>query len=140
MEHKSPFYKDLAWYHYRPLNFELMNEAAAIIKEYHSFESFCKTGANNKTYLCDIRESYWAKEGDFWVYHITADRFLRGMVRAIVGTLALIGRGRCDLNELRRIIEAKDRGLAGSAAPPQGLFLTSVIYPEGTLEEMEMEQ
>lgn len=135
--HKDPFQYQRSWWHKENLNFDAMQEGAAIIKEFDSFESFCKANASNKTFFCDIMESYWEKEGDMWVYHVKANRFLRGMVRTIVGTLQDMGKGKLDAEGLRDILNAKDRRKAGSAAPADGLFLTEVTYPEGSFEKIE---
>jgi tRNA pseudouridine38-40 synthase len=119
------------------VNVDLMFSAAKILLEYDSFECFCKTNSNNKTFICNIKESYFAWEGDMLVYHIRANRFLRGMVRTIVGTMLYIGRGTLTEDDLRRIIEAKDRTQAGPAELADGLFLTDVVFPAGSLEELQ---
>lgn len=136
---KDPFWFERSWWCKEKVDFEAMQKGAAIIKEYDSFESFCKTNANNKTFFCDIRESYWQWEGDSWTYHVTADRFLRGMVRTIVGTLFEMGKGNLDEAGLRKIIEGRDRKLAGTSVYGGGLFLTEVGYPEGMLRKLAPE-
>ena len=132
---KNPFQTDTAYCYPLTLDMDRMNEAADTLKEYTDFESFCKLHANNKTTICHIRESVWKKEGDMLVYTVSADRFLRNMVRAIVGTLIDVGRGKIDMSQFRQIIEAKDRCAAGSSAPAHGLFLTNVHYPEELFQE-----
>ncbi|MCB9230225.1 MAG: tRNA pseudouridine(38-40) synthase TruA [Bacteroidia bacterium] len=134
---RNPIEQDFALYVHGPLDMEAMQEAASSLLEYDSFESLCKSGGNNKTYLCDIKEARWDQEGeDKIVFTITANRFLRGMVRATVGTLLMVGRGKIDVNEFRRIIEARDRKQAGDNVGPEGLFLAKVKYAEGALIEI----
>lgn len=127
---KDPFRVDTAYRYPLALDMDAMNAAAAALKEYTDFESFCKLHGNNKTTICRISESGWSREGGLLVYTVSADRFLRNMVRAIVGTLIDVGRGKLSLDGFRRIIEAKNRSAAGTSAPPQGLFLTDIHYPE----------
>lgn len=133
---KDPFHFERTWWCKEKVDHAAMQQGAAILLEYNSFESFCKSNANNKTFFCDIRESYWEWKGDAFVYHVTANRFLRGMVRAIVGTLFEMGKGNIDGDGLRRIIEAKDRTLAGGSVFAGGLYLTKVHYPDGSLEPL----
>lgn len=135
---KNPLRNQLATYFKEKLDFEAMFAAAPILMEYDSFESFCKTRANNKTFFCDIRASCFEWEGDMLVYHIRANRFLRGMVRTVIGTLTDVGRGKTDEAGLRRIIEAKDRTQAGPSLASDGLYLSEVHYPEGSLVKLEV--
>ena len=126
---KNPFTLDGAYHFYRPLNVTKMNEAAAILKEYKDFTSFSKLHGNAKTNLCDILYARWLDDTDGELrFEITANRFLRNMVRAIVGTMIEIGLGKYPPDEIRRIIMEKNRGAAGSAAPPQGLYLAKIEY------------
>ena len=106
-----------------------MQQAALVIKEYLDFTSFSKRNTQVKTFNCIIQESKWGMEGDCLVYYVSANRFLRGMVRALTATMLRVGRGKISLNELRDIIEAKDCTKASFAVPPHGLFLISVNYP-----------
>lgn len=110
-------------------DFEAMNRAAAVLSEYIDFTSFSKLHTDVKTNNCRIMQAEWRQEGDLWVFTIRADRFLRNMVRAIVGTLLEVGRGKLSLEGFRRIIEAKDRGKAGTSAPGHALYLVDVAYP-----------
>jgi len=126
---KDPFLRDFAYILTIPLHVQLMNEAAAAMKEYSDFTSFSKLHSNNKTNTCHIYEAFWQYESDLLVFTVSADRFLRNMVRAIVGTLIDVGRGKVSAGGFREIIEGRDRGLAGTSAPPQGLFLTNIVYP-----------
>lgn len=118
------------------IDVEAMDKVARTLFDYNSFESFCKANGNNKTFFCKIMDSRFEWEGDMLVYHVKADRFLRGMVRTIVGTLLMVGKGTLDEAGFRAIIEAKDRTKAGSSEMAGGLFLSEVNYPEGSLEEI----
>lgn len=128
---KDVFRKDLSYFlPFRNVDFKMMNEAAQIIKEYEDFECFSKTGTDVNTFNCQISHAKWVeKEEGLWIFTIRADRFLRNMVRAIVGTLLEVGRGQMSLMELRKVIESKDRSNAGWSVPGKGLFLTKVEYP-----------
>ncbi|MDP4201415.1 MAG: tRNA pseudouridine(38-40) synthase TruA [Bacteroidota bacterium] len=134
---KNPFHLESAARVHSPLDFEAMNKAAAILPEYIDFTSFSKLHTDVKTNNCTITQAYWAKRGDIWVFTITANRFLRNMVRAIVGTLLKVGRGQLTEKDFRAIIEAKDRGKAGSSAYAHGLYLTDVAYPASVFESDE---
>jgi len=127
---KSPFFNDIS---YRPpyqINIDKMNEASDILFEYHDFTSFSKLHTDTKTNNCQMMLAKWVQQDDILIFVVKADRFLRNMVRAIVGTLLEVGRGRMTVNEFRQVIEAKDRSLAGTSVPPQALFLVDVEYPE----------
>ncbi|MBT8256819.1 MAG: tRNA pseudouridine(38-40) synthase TruA, partial [Bacteroidia bacterium] len=110
-----------------------MNEAASILLNYQDFQCFSRSKTDVKTYHCDIRKAVWEKEGDRLIFTITADRFLRNMVRAIVGTLLDIGFDKISLEDLHKIIEQKDRSQAGASAPAHGLYLTKVVYPKSSM-------
>ena len=110
---------------------DAMNELCPVLKEYRDFTSFSKLHTDVKTNNCVIETAYWEQHGNDFVFTIKADRFLRNMVRAIVGTLLEAGRGRLDERGLRRIIEAKNRQVAGDSVPGHALFLEDVSYPEG---------
>lgn len=131
---KNPFYAKTAARVHSPLNFEAMNRAASFLLEYIDFTSFSKLHTDVKTNDCFITQAYWAKQGEIWVFTITANRFLRNMVRAIVGTLIKVGRGQLDEAGFRSIIEAKDRSQAGSSAYAHGLYLVDVSYPDTIFE------
>lgn len=116
---------------YFPLDFVAMNTAAALLPQYNDFTSFSKLHSNSKTNICHITQARWEQLGDYeWVFTITADRFLRNMVRAIVGTLIDVGRGKVNITDFRNIIEQKDRCKAGTSAPACGLFLYDIVYPD----------
>jgi len=114
----------------KKLDFERMNEACKLLLEYSDFTSFSKLHTDVKTNICRIEYAKWEREEKMWVFTIKADRFLRNMVRAIVGTLVEVGRGKCSLSEFRQVIEAKNRCLAGTSAPAKGLTLFEIIYPD----------
>ena len=126
---KNPFLRHYSWQVYGNPDFELMNRAAETIKEYKDFTSFSKVNTDTKTNDCTISEAHWDKVGDGqWRFTITANRFLRNMVRAIVGTLMEVGRGKMSIEQLRNVIEAKDRCRAGDSVPGNALFLVDVKY------------
>lgn len=125
---KDPFLTERALQLSGEMSLEDMQAGAALLLEYTDFASFCKTGTDVHTTLCRLTESQWNIQGNLWIYRVTADRFLRNMVRAIVGTLLEVGRGRISLATLREIIEAKDRGRAGASVQPQGLYLADIRY------------
>ena len=128
---KNPFTIDSAYHFYRPLDVAKMNEAAVILMEYSDFTSFSKLHGNAKTNLCEVSQAYWKEDREKVeiCFVITANRFLRNMVRAIVGTMLEIGLGKKKPENIRKIIEAKDRGVAGTSVPPQGLYLAEIQYP-----------
>ena len=126
---KDPFLQAYSWQVPFKLDFEKMNEAAKVLLEYKDFTSFSKVNTDTKTNLCNVKEAFWEEIApDRWRFTITANRFLRNMVRAIVGTLVEVGRGRLRLEDVRRIIEAKDRCSAGESVPAKGLFLVDIKY------------
>ncbi len=126
---KDPFRRDLSLEYTGPLQLEAMQEAASYLKNYTDFTSFSKLHTQTATNNCKIQEAFWTTEGSYLVFTITADRFLRNMVRAIVGTLLEIGKGKMKAAEIKTVIEARDRGRAGFSVPAQGLFLEQVNYP-----------
>lgn len=129
-DQKNPFNQDWTYRTYVALDFNAMNAACDILFDYIDFTSFSKLHTDAKTNNCRILQAGWAREGDVWVFTIRADRFLRNMVRAIVGTLLEVGRKRMTLDGFRRVIEAKDRCQAGTSVPGHALFLVDVSYPE----------
>ncbi|MDE7409039.1 MAG: tRNA pseudouridine(38-40) synthase TruA [Muribaculaceae bacterium] len=127
---KSPFFYPLSWHCPNGLDIDRMNEAAAILLETTDFTSFAKLHSDAKTNICKVTAAEWTMQGESMaVFTITADRFLRNMVRAIVGTLVDVGRGKVTVEEFRRIIERKDRCAAGQSMPGEALFLWDVRYP-----------
>ncbi|GMN07422.1 tRNA pseudouridine(38-40) synthase TruA [Croceitalea sp. MTPC5] len=135
VQEKNPFYIDMAHYVWSSLDIDAMNRAAKILLEYHDFECFSKSNTDVKTFLCTIKNAEWARKRDKLVFTITANRFLRNMVRAIVGTMLEVGLGKKKPEGVRDIIESKDRGQAGVSVPAKGLYLTKIVYPETICNE-----
>lgn len=130
---KSPFLKGCSWHCSMPLDIALMNRAAALLLETDDFTSFAKLHSDAKTNICRVTEARWEEWHNQFgvpglVFTITADRFLRNMVRAVVGTLVDVGRGKLDLEGFRNVITKKDRCAAGTSMPPQALYLWEVRY------------
>ena len=126
---KDPFLRAYSCELHYPLDFQLMNEAAAILMTYEDFGAFCKAHADVKTTLCHITAAQWHQTSpSSWYFEITANRFLRNMVRAVVGTLIDVGRGRLSLDDFRKVVEGKRRTEAGESMPANALFLEEVKY------------
>ncbi|NBL64231.1 tRNA pseudouridine(38-40) synthase TruA [Flavobacterium sp. NST-5] len=126
---KNVFNNEQSWFCHLAPDLKLMNEAAKILFDYTDFECFSKTHSDVRTFNCKIMEAYWVQHGSKLIFTIAADRFLRNMVRAIVGTMVEIGTEKKSIENLRTIIESKNRGNAGASAPAHGLYLTRVEYP-----------
>ncbi len=121
--------RKFSWQLFYPLNVELMNEASSMILQTKDFQSFCKANSGVDNYLCTIIQAEWeARTSRELIFSIRANRFLHGMVRALVGTIVDVGREHISIETFKEIINAKDRRRAGMAAPPQGLFLEEVVY------------
>ncbi|RDV13784.1 tRNA pseudouridine(38-40) synthase TruA [Pontibacter diazotrophicus] len=131
---RNPFKRFYAYHHSRPLNVEKMNEAAAILLKYEDFTTFSKVKGDTKHYRCDMYEAVWRQQGEELVFTIRANRFLRGMVRLIVGTLVDVGRGKLTVAQFEQVIASQDRRQSSGAAPAEGLYLAKVEYPEGLLQ------
>lgn len=129
VQQKNPFYTDSAHYVKMPLAIEKMNEAAALLLQYEDFECFSKSNTDVRTFLCDIKKAQWTKNEEVLVFTIRANRFLRNMVRAIVGTLLDVGLGKRTLQDVKAVINSKDRSKAGASVPAKGLYLTKINYP-----------
>jgi len=129
IQHKNPFLAERSHFVKNKLDVESMNRAAERLKNYTDFKCFSKSKTDVKTYNCKITEAYWEKTDDLLIFNITADRFLRNMVRAIVGTLLEIGLHKIKMEDLHRIIESRDRQQAGTSVPAKALFLTGITYP-----------
>jgi len=127
---KDPFFNDSGWYLHGSINTGLMNDASGILSEYSDFTSFCRLHSDTSTNVCRLFSARWEETGNRIVFTIKADRFLRNMVRAIVGTMVDVGTGKITLKEFKDIILAKDRCRAGKSAPAKGLFLVEIEYPE----------
>lgn len=127
---KDPFVADTAWLLYWQLDLQKLNEASAILLKHSDFTSFSRLHGGNKTNICRVSLARWDEQPGRLIFTITADRFLRNMVRAIVGTLIPAGRGKLSPAEFESILNGRNRGLAGQSAPAHGLALTAIEYPE----------
>ncbi|MGL2965987.1 tRNA pseudouridine(38-40) synthase TruA [Flavobacterium sp. XGLA_31] len=125
---KDAFENDGSWLHQAKLDLNQMNQACQILFKHHDFECFSKTHSDVRTFNCVIFEAHWQQHGNNIVFTISADRFLRNMVRAIVGTMINIGLGKITLADFEKIIESKDRSQAGFSVPAHGLYLTRIEY------------
>ena len=126
---RDPFLLETTWQlHQKNLQIEKMNEAANLLFKYEDFESFSKVKTDVNTFNCSIMKAVWTLEDKHLIFHIKANRFLRNMVRAIVGTLIEVGLGKKTVEDFRKIIESKKRSEAGLSVPAKGLFLTEVCY------------
>lgn len=128
---KDPFIDDRAYYFPYTLDFGAMREAAEVVKDSREFEAFSKRNTQVKTYVCRVMESEWIDEGDKKIYRVKANRFLRGMVRGLVGTMLQVGRGKISVGRFREIIEKKEQGDVDFSVPGHGLCLEKVEYAEG---------
>lgn len=126
---KDPFLQDFAYNLHVIPDIEAMNAAAELLLSHQDFQCFSRSNTDVKTYYCDVKTAFWKMEGKLLVFTICADRFLRNMVRAIVGTLLEVGLGKKSLDDFRDVLQSKDRTKAGASAPAHGLFLTRVGYP-----------
>lgn len=130
-DRKDPFAGRYRWaMNTAALDVAAMDDAAAQLLQYTDFKSFSRVHTDVKTYNCRLSQAHWFDDDGDLIFEITADRFLRNMVRAVVGTLVEVGRGKLTLPDFRRIVEAKDRCRAGSSAPANGLFLYDIVYPD----------
>jgi tRNA pseudouridine38-40 synthase len=126
---KDPFFQEHSYYHQKPLDIEAMNTACNSLLGRKEFTSFARLHGAQRTDFCEVREAHWTSDGIHTLFTITADRFLRNMVRAIVGTLLDVGLGKLDRDGFDKVIQAKDRSAAGTSAPASGLYLSRVEYP-----------
>lgn len=127
---KNPFKNDFTYYLYGKLDVNKMNQAAALLLENKDFVSFSKSGSDNSSTLCDVTYAKWEEKNDMLIFTITANRFLRNMVRSIVGTLIDVGKGKVNITEFKKIINSKNRSNAGFSVPACGLFLENISYPD----------
>jgi len=130
---KNPFIEDRAYYFPYTLDMEAMSEAAQILFRHIDFTSFSKRNTQVKTFDCTIKKSKWVMQDDCLVYQVEANRFLRGMVRGLVGTMLQVGRGKTSLDDFEKIIHGKDASKADFSVPGHGLFLMAVNYRDGFL-------
>ena len=127
---KDPFLEKRSYYFSKSLEIELMNQAATVMLDHDDFKCFSKSRTDVKTYLCDIQEAYWEQNGSDLVFFIQANRFLRNMVRAIVGTLIEVGLKKISIDDFKSILLSRDRSKAGYSVPAHGLYLEKVYYPK----------
>lgn len=125
---KDPFLKDFTYYRYGVLDIEAMNKASSLLLKHEDFTSFSKVHTQVKTKLCKVYEAGWTVDGDLLVFRIRANRFLRNMVRAIVGSMLDIGTGKIPPEHIEHILQAENRSSAGISAPASGLFLEDIEY------------
>ena len=130
---KDPFFDNSSWYIHGKIDTSSMNKACEILYNHSDFTGFSKLHSGAKSNICKIYSASWKESDNRLVFSIKADRFLRNMVRAIVGTMVEVGIGKLDLNGFEEIIQAKDRCKAGKSAPAKGLFLVDIEYPEEIL-------
>lgn len=133
---KNPFLADRAWFYPYTLDRDKLRAAAALIPEYQDFTSFSKRSTQVKTFLCTVQESAWKEEETGLVYHVKANRFLRGMVRGLVGTMLQVGRGKLSVEDFAEVIRRKDNQLADFSAPGHGLFLYQIYFPVSIFENI----
>jgi tRNA pseudouridine38-40 synthase len=131
---KDPFSEDFAYFIHQKPDLKLLNEAANILLNYKDFQCFSRSNTDVKTYNCKVKKAVWDEKDSQLIFTISADRFLRNMVRAIVGTLLDIGFKKTSIPQFHEIIKSKDRSKAGASAPAHGLYLTKVIYPKTIFE------
>ena len=127
---KNPFEQETSYYHYGVLDIGKMNAASKLLFNYQDFTSFSKSHTQVATNNCTIMKAEWFQNSDIYIFEIKANRFLRNMVRAIVGTLMQVGKGQISAEDFCKIIEAKNRSTAGFSVPAEGLYLTHVEYPD----------
>lgn len=133
---KNPFKYERALYHPYKIDTELLKETAAILPEYDNFETFSKRNTQSFTFICKLMESRWEQHEDELHYIVRGNRFLRGMVRGLVGTQLQVAKGKTSIDDFRKIIEARDCTLADFSVPGFGLYLEHIAYPEGTLTDI----
>ena len=127
---KNPFLQKRSYQFTKPLDVELMNQAAKILIDHENFKCFSKSKTDVKTYICDIQHAHWQQDGSELVFSIQANRFLRNMVRAIVGTLIEVGLRKISNSDFEAILKSRDRNQAGYSVPGHGLYLEKVNYPK----------
>lgn len=131
---KNPFTQGLAYYYFGNLDIDAMNKAAVLLLTVKDFKAFSKAHTDVKTTLCDVTFAQWEVKGDVLVFTISANRFLRNMVRAVVGTLLEVGRGKLTIDGFTQIINSLERSEAGDSAPAEGLYLSKIIYPQSVFK------
>ncbi|MCG2418119.1 tRNA pseudouridine(38-40) synthase TruA [Aequorivita sp. F47161] len=134
---KDPFLQDFAFQINNKPNVALMNEAARLLLHHRDFQCFSRSNTDVKTYNCTIVKAHWEAENNKLIFTIAADRFLRNMVRAVVGTLLDVGYGKATIEDFKAILNSKSREKAGASAPAHGLYLNKVVYPESVFLKRE---
>ena len=135
---KDPFTYPYSYRVFEKLDIETMNQAATLLLQNKNFECFSKVHTEVHHFECEVTESIWYKENNQLIFRITANRFLRNMVRSIVGTLLMVGKGKMGIEEFQKVIDVRDRRNAGMSVPAHALFLEKVRYHEGVLENIEL--
>lgn len=125
---KDPLLVGYAYHFFKEVDLKTMNTAAALLRGTHDFQCFSKVKTDVNHFICDVKKAEWNQKGELLVFNIVANRFLRGMVRAIVGSLLDVGTGKTTLKSFKQLIESKDRKQAGMNVPPEGLYLVDVEY------------
>jgi tRNA pseudouridine38-40 synthase len=134
---KNPLLIGRAFHFFKKCDISLMNEASALLVGEHDFTSFSKVKTDVNHFVCTLKKAHWSKPGDVMIFSISANRFLRGMVRAIVGTLLEVGTQKISVKEFQSIVKSKDRKKAGMNVPAEGLYLTEVKYPKNIFLDTE---
>ncbi|WP_420582485.1 tRNA pseudouridine(38-40) synthase TruA [Reichenbachiella sp.] len=129
-QHKSPFKQGQSYHFHQPLDLEAMNACCELVKKWKDFEAMSKVKTEVNNFNCEIFSAYWEKQNDEIHFHVSANRFLRGMVRALVGTMLDVGQGRMSIKEFQAVLESRDRKKAGRSVPAHGLYLRDIIYSE----------
>ncbi len=129
-QRKQPFLHEQVYFFYPPLDIEAMNTAASFLLGTHDFTSFSRVKTDVSHFRCNVTSAYWEKKEPFLFFNVSANRFLRGMVRALVGTMLWVGTGKIQPEHMLEIMGSEDRRNAGPAAPPEGLYLKKILYPE----------
>ncbi|PWT75091.1 MAG: tRNA pseudouridine(38-40) synthase TruA [Bacteroidetes bacterium] len=137
---KDPFLRDRSYYYPYALNTADMKEAALMVLRHNDFTSFSKRNTQTKTFNCQVKMSRWTESGETYVFEVEANRFLRGMVRGLVGTMLQVGRGKIDVRGFESVLLAKDNTKADFSVPGHGLFLVNVEYPEGMLKAVSQDE
>lgn len=135
LQGRSPFTNEVQWQINQTLDVKAMNQAANFLLDFTNFKCFSRSKTDVRTYDCDIYKAEWEQQGQELIFHISADRFLRNMVRAIVGTMFQVGVGKIKPEDIKEIIKSEDRSNAGASAPAHGLFLTEVLYPKTIIND-----
>lgn len=132
---KDPFKSNEAFIYSRSMDLEKLNTASKFLVGTHDFQSFSKVKTQVNNFICEVYHAYWQQNGSNIVFHIEANRFLRGMVRAVVGTLLMVNEGKIEVNKIHEILAAKNRASAGRSVAPEGLYLSKISYPNHIFEE-----